>query len=61
MLEDLEGLDTYHLFHATRGELLLRANRPAEAANAFRRAWELTANPAERRHLDARIATADQR
>ena len=58
MLDDLDGLDRYHLFHATRGELLLRADRPGEAAQAFRTARELTANPAERRHLDGRIAAA---
>jgi RNA polymerase sigma-70 factor (ECF subfamily) len=60
MLDRLDGLASYHLFHAARGELLLRANRPAEAAAAFAKARELTANPAEQRHLDNRIVAADQ-
>jgi RNA polymerase sigma-70 factor, ECF subfamily len=60
MLDRLEGLEHYHLFHAARGELLLRANRPADAATAFAQARQLTANPAEQRHLDTRIAAADQ-
>ncbi len=48
-LEALEGrLDGYHLFHATRGELLRRLGREPEALAAHRRALELTANPAER-------------
>jgi RNA polymerase sigma-70 factor, ECF subfamily len=60
MLDDLDDLNRYHLFHATRGELLLRADRPGEAALAFRQARELATNPAEQRHLDGRIATAHQ-
>ena len=53
-LDRLTGLDDYHLFHATRGELLARAGRPAAAS--FERARELTSNAAERRHLDRRAA-----
>lgn len=60
MLDQLDGLANYHLFHAARGELLLRADRPAEATTAFAQARGLTANPAEQRHLDGRIAVADQ-
>jgi RNA polymerase sigma-70 factor (ECF subfamily) len=55
MLDELEGLDRYHLFHAARGELLLRAGEPAPARDAFAAARALTDNPAERRHLDARV------
>ena len=54
-LDAVEGLEEYHLFHATRGELLARSGRPDEAVVAFRRAVELTSNPAERAHLAARI------
>jgi RNA polymerase sigma-70 factor, ECF subfamily len=63
LLEQLKARDelqNYHLFHATLGELLLRANRNAEAAAAFHKAIKLTANPAEVRHLQARIETASQ-
>jgi RNA polymerase sigma factor (sigma-70 family) len=57
-LAELDGLagqlDRYHLFHATRAELL-RALGDAEAARtADRRALELTANPAERALLRQR-------
>ncbi len=54
VLDRLSGLDEYHLFHATRGELLDRAGRPARAS--FERARELTTNEAERRHLARRAA-----
>ncbi|MEN9621169.1 MAG: hypothetical protein RL499_1362 [Actinomycetota bacterium] len=54
VLDRLAGLDDYHLFHATRGELLARAGRPA--AESFERARQLTSNEAERRHLERRAA-----
>ena len=54
VLDRLTGLDDYHLFHATRGELLARAARPAAAS--FERARQLTSNEAERRHLARRAA-----
>jgi len=53
MLDRLTGLNDYHLFHATRGELLARAGRPAAAS--FERARQLTNNDAERRHLARRM------
>jgi len=52
-------LDGYHLFHAARGELLRRLNRPDEARDADRRALALTDNPAERRLLEARLLEPD--
>ncbi len=48
-------LDGYHLFHATRAELLRGAGRPAEAALADARALSLTDNTAERRLLQTRL------
>ena len=54
LLEALDGLGSYHLFHAARGELLWRADRRGEALDAFERARDLTENPAEQRHLDRR-------
>jgi len=48
-------LDSYHLFHAARGELLRRQGRVDEARDADRRALALTDNPAERRLLEARV------
>ena len=40
-------LDRYHLFHATRAELLRALGHPDEARAADQRALALTANPAE--------------
>jgi RNA polymerase sigma-70 factor (ECF subfamily) len=51
MLEGVEGLEAYHLFHAGRGDLLERAGRTTEARAAFALAATLTDNPAERRLL----------
>jgi RNA polymerase sigma factor (sigma-70 family) len=48
-------LENYHLFHAARGELLRRLDRPDEAHLANTRALELTDNPAERRLLQERL------
>lgn len=61
------ALERYHLLHATRGELLLRLGHGASgveraaAVSAFERALPLTANPAERRHLERRLALARAR
>jgi len=48
-------LDGYHLLHAARADLLRRDGRLAEAATAYRRALDLTANAAERRFLVRRL------
>jgi RNA polymerase sigma-70 factor (ECF subfamily) len=48
-------LSQYHLFHATRGELLTRLGRPDEAAAAFEAALRLTTNPAEQTLLHAKL------
>jgi RNA polymerase sigma-70 factor (ECF subfamily) len=53
-LED--DLDRYHLFHATRAELLRELGRTADARAADRRALELTENPAERTLLQRRLS-----
>jgi RNA polymerase sigma-70 factor (ECF subfamily) len=49
-------LDRYHLYHATRAELLRALGRADEARAADQRALELTENPAERALLAARLA-----
>jgi len=56
VLDGVRGLDSYHLLHATRAELLLRSDDHAGARAAFRRARDLASSPAEQRHLDRRIA-----
>jgi RNA polymerase sigma-70 factor (ECF subfamily) len=53
-----DRLDSYHLFHAARGELLRRVGRADDARAADMRALELTENPAERRILDGRLAAS---
>jgi RNA polymerase sigma-70 factor, ECF subfamily len=44
-------LDGYHLFHATRAELLRRLGRSDQARAAYGRAIELAANAAEQAYL----------
>jgi predicted RNA polymerase sigma factor len=48
-------LDRYHLYHATRAELLRALGRIEDARAADKRALELTENPAERALLKSRI------
>jgi RNA polymerase sigma-70 factor (ECF subfamily) len=49
------ALESYHLFHAVRGQLLLEAGQSAAAAAALRRALTLAAVPAERALLQRRL------
>jgi RNA polymerase sigma-70 factor (ECF subfamily) len=55
LIEDLK-LERYHLFHATRADLLRRLKRYVDAAAAYEAALERTANAAERRFLERRLA-----
>jgi RNA polymerase sigma-70 factor (ECF subfamily) len=48
-------LDSYHLLHATRADLLRRMGSTAEAAKGYRRALELVTNDTERRYLERRL------
>ena len=50
-----DSLDAYHLWHATRADLLRRLGRADEALSSYRRAYALTSNEAERRFLARRI------
>ena len=56
LIETLDGLDNYHLYHAARADLLRRLGATAGAAAAYRRALALTANAVERAHLERRLA-----
>jgi len=49
-------LDDYRYLHSTRGELLRRLSRTAEAGDAYRRALALAHDDAERRFLERRLA-----
>lgn len=51
----------FHLFHATRGELLMRLGRAAEAVDAYDAALVRTVNAADRRFLAAARRTASER
>ncbi len=56
LMDELDGLEEYHLLHAARADLLRRLERRDEAAAAYRRALELTANEPETRYLERRLA-----
>ena len=56
LLESIEGLDGYHLFHAARADLYRRLERRDEAASSYRRALELATNESESRFLEQRLA-----
>jgi RNA polymerase sigma-70 factor (ECF subfamily) len=55
-LVDVLDLDEYHLFHATRADLLRRLGRTSDAAMAYARAADLATNDAERAFLVGRLA-----
>lgn len=48
-------LDSYHLLHAARADLLRRAGSPNEAAKSYERALALVTNDSERRFLERRL------
>lgn len=49
-------LDRYYPLHAARADLLTRLHRDSEAADAYRKALELTENEVFRRYLGDRLA-----
>ena len=49
-------LDSYHLYHAARADLLRRTTRWHAALEEYERALSLTSNAVERRYLRRRIA-----
>jgi RNA polymerase sigma factor (sigma-70 family) len=51
-----DTLDDYHLYHATRAELLRALGRPSQARDADQHALELTTNPAEQAILRRRVS-----
>jgi len=58
LLDDLTltgTLDSYHLYHATRADLLRRSGRRDEAAAAYQRALSLAGNDSERAYLQGRL------
>jgi len=55
LLDDLD-LDGYHLFHATRADMLRRIGQTEDAAVAYARAADLATSDAERAFLAGRMA-----
>ena len=55
----LDGLERYHLWHSTRAELLRRLGRDDEAAAAYARALELAPSETERTFLQERLSISD--
>jgi RNA polymerase sigma-70 factor (ECF subfamily) len=60
-MDELEELDGYYLFHASRADLLRRLGRDGEAAAAYRKALELATNPVERGYLAARLRSVERK
>ena len=56
LIEEIDGLDRYHLLHAARADLLRRLGRTVEAAAAYERAHELAPSDVEREFLRGRLA-----
>ncbi|MGH2935724.1 MAG: RNA polymerase sigma factor [Gaiellaceae bacterium] len=54
LVERIEGLDGYYLFHSTRADLLLRLERKSDAEAAYDRAIELAPSDVERAFLRGR-------
>jgi RNA polymerase sigma-70 factor (ECF subfamily) len=58
LIEELSAdgqLDSYHLLHATRADMLRRAGFLPKAAEAYSRALSLVTNDSERRFLERRL------
>ena len=55
MVDEIDDLGEYHLFHSTRAELLTRMGRYADAAIAYQRALEFVTGEAERAFLLRRL------
>jgi RNA polymerase sigma-70 factor (ECF subfamily) len=54
LIERLD-LDSHHIWHSARGEMLTRLGHPAEAARAYEAAMVRTENESERSFLAARL------
>lgn len=55
LIDRIAGLDSYHLLHSARADLLRRLDRRGEAVAAYRLALELAVTPADRRFLASRL------
>jgi RNA polymerase sigma-70 factor (ECF subfamily) len=57
-IDAVDALAGFHLFHATRADLLRRLDRHEDAAAAYARAYELAPTAPERTFLGRRLAEA---
>jgi RNA polymerase sigma-70 factor, ECF subfamily len=55
-LRSSDELQSYHLYHAARADILRRLGRAPEAVEAYRLALGLTDNAVERRYIRRRLA-----
>ena len=55
LVDQIDGLERYHLLYAVRADFLRRLGRPEEAGDAYRRALELARNPAEQEFISRRL------
>jgi len=55
LVDEIDGLERYHLLHAVRADFLRRLGRVEEAGQEYRQALELTRNPAEQEFLRHRL------
>jgi RNA polymerase sigma-70 factor (ECF subfamily) len=60
LIDEIDGLDEYHLLHAARGDLLRRLGRDGEAAVAYRSALGLVSQPAQREFMETRLAELER-
>ena len=56
LIEDLAGVDDWHLYWSTRADFLRRLGRREDAASAYREALRCGANETDRRFLRRRLA-----
>ncbi len=55
VLDTVDGVDEWHLFHAARASMLAELGRRDEAAKAYAQALGCSPNDADRRFLTARL------
>jgi RNA polymerase sigma-70 factor (ECF subfamily) len=55
LVDAIDGLDGYHLWHAARADLLRRLGRTEDARSAYTRALDLAGTEPERRFLERRL------
>lgn len=59
LLDDVNGVEEWHLWHSTRAGLFLLADRPDDAAVAYRDALACSMNESDREFLSARLAEVE--